>query len=682
MLKVNMKADELIKLLRNLGLHFTEYKHAAAVAVQDLHNIPELAPKMDSVVKNLWLVDGMKRHYILTALHDTRVEFKNIRRALKVKSIGLGDEKLMMEMVDAARGHLSPLSIFNDTEGKVKLLLDERLKEKKTILSHPLHNAATIEMPLEDYFVFFRHLNHEPEYINFDPLPPSEPTPPKSKEKEGHILGVTVKKAENFTEWYTQVIVRSQLIEYYDISGCYIYLPASYCIWEYFQKWFNGQLANRKVDNCYFPMFVSKAKLEKEKDHIEGFSPEVAWVTKSGDSDFVEPIAIRPTSETIMYPEYAKWIKSYRDLPLKLNQWNSVVRWEFKQPTPFIRSREFLWQEGHTAHLNEEEALDMVYDILDLYREFYEDHLAVPMIKGVKSESEKFAGGKITTTVETFIGASGRGIQAATSHLLGTNFAKMFEIEYEAANGTKQLVHQTSWGFTTRSIGIMIMVHGDDRGLVMPPKVAKIQVVIVPILNRKCDVSDDVVRVTRDIYQQLESAGIRVKLDDRQGCTPGFKYNHWELRGIPLRIEVGPRDVGDKICQIVARHSGEKIQVPLEDLKETIPKLLERVQTEMFANAKKQLDDSIVTGLTFDDVMPALRNNKCLLLPWCEDPSTEVEVKAETQRQSLEDSGIDSKTGGMKCFCIPLEQPPMPPGTKCFWTDKPAKRWSLWGRSY
>lgn len=290
-------------------------------------------------------------------------------------------------------------------------------------------------------------------------------------------LGMEAKKEENLPDWYSQVITKGELIEYYDVSGCYILRPWSYFVWEQIKNFFDGEIRKLGVQNCYFPIFISRGALEREKDHINDFSPEVAWVTKSGQSDLAEHIAIRPTSETGMYPAFAKWIQSHRDLPYKLNQWNNVVRWEFKHPQPFLRTREFLWQEGHTAFSNYKDASDEVYQILDLYAKVYTDLLAVPVIKGRKTEKEKFAGADWTTTIEAYISASGRGIQAATSHHLGQNFSKMFGIEFEAPEtGQKQYVYQNSWGLTTRTIGILTMIHGDNDGLILPPRVAFYQV--------------------------------------------------------------------------------------------------------------------------------------------------------------------------------------------------------------
>ena len=307
----------------------------------------------------------------------------------------------------------------------------------------------------------------------------------KGDKKKESGLGLSVKREEDFGAWFSQVVVAGDLIDYYDISGCYILKPWAYAQWEYLKEFFDREIKALDVENCYFPMFVSASRLEAEKDHIEDFAPEVAWVTRSGNTELEVPIAVRPTSETVMYPHYAQWIRSHRDLPLRLNQWCNVVRWEFKHPTPFIRSREFLWQEGHTAYATKEECDVEVRQILELYRRVYEEYLAVPVVPGMKSDKEKFAGGLYTTTVEAYVPGSGRGVQGATSHCLGQNFAKMFNIEFEDSSGGKSLAWQNSWGFTTRTLGVCHMVHGDDDGLVLPPKVAPVQTIVIPIPNSK-----------------------------------------------------------------------------------------------------------------------------------------------------------------------------------------------------
>ena len=376
------------------------------------------------------------------------------------------------------------------------------------------------------------------------------------------------------------------MIEYYDVSGCYILRPWSYFIWEQIKDFFDKEIRKLGVQNCYFPIFVSKAALEREKDHIADFAPEVAWVTKSGQTDLAEPIAIRPTSETVMYPAYARWIQSHRDLPLKLNQWNNVVRWEFKHPQPFLRTREFLWQEGHTAFANYKEAEEEVYQILDLYADVYRKLLAVPVIKGRKTEKEKFAGADWTTTIEAFIAASGRGIQAATSHHLGQNFSKMFGIEFEdPETNNKKHVYQNSWGITTRTIGILTMVHGDNTGLVLPPKVAFYQVVIVPCGITASLSKEDEAKLhdkCKEYEKLLNAADIRVHYDGRDNYSPGWKFNHWELKGVPVRIELGPKDLAAKKFVAVRRDLLKKVTYDDVNFAETIKKLLDEMQNDLY----------------------------------------------------------------------------------------------------
>ncbi|KAG0568351.1 hypothetical protein M758_6G011700 [Ceratodon purpureus] len=470
------------------------------------------------------------------------------------------------------------------------------------------------------------------------------------------------------------------MIEYYDVSGCYILRPWSYSIWESIKDFFDKEIKKMGIENTYFPLFVSEKALTKEKDHVEGFAPEVAWVTRSGDSQLEEPIAIRPTSETVMYPIFSKWIRGHRDLPLRINQWCNVVRWEFKHPTPFIRSREFLWQEGHTAFATKDEADVEVHQILELYRRVYEELLAVPVIKGVKSEVEKFAGGLYTTTVEAFIPATGRGVQGATSHCLGQNFAKMFEIFFEDENRERKMVWQNSWGLTTRTIGVMVMVHGDNKGLVLPPRVAPIQVVVIPVPFKGIDPSDECLKVTR----QLQEAGFRVKDDLRDNYSPGWKYSHWELKGVPLRIEIGPRDIEKKQVRVVRRDLEDKTEgrsqdIPMADLAVKIGEILETMQKALLEKAREEHDSCIVVAENWDDFMTALNNKKMVLAPWCDEVEVEESVKARTKGEA----------GAAKTLCMPFEQDTLPmvsntiaEGTKCFASGKPAKKWALWGRSY
>lgn len=505
--------------------------------------------------------------------------------------------------------------------------------------------------------------------------------------------GMEVSKAEDFGAWFSQLVTKTEMIELYDISGCYILRPWSCSMWDMIRDFFDAEIKKLGVQNAYFPLFVSQKRLTAEEDHIEGFAAEVAWVTKSGDADLEEPIAVRPTSETIMYPAYAKWIRSHRDLPLKLNQWSNVVRWEFKYPTPFIRSREFLWQEGHTAFATKEEADEEVLCILELYRRVYEELLAVPVIKGLKSDGEKFAGGLYTTTVEGFIPGNGRAIQGATSHCLGQNFSKMFHIEFEAESG-KQLVWQNSWGITTRTIGVMAMVHGDDQGLVLPPRIAPVQVVIVPIVRKGQE--EIVMAGATALAEDLKEAGIRVQADTRQEKNPGWKFNYWELKGVPLRLELGPRDLNAGTVVAVRRVDGTKLTFSRESVREEVCKALDDIQSSTFEKARVQRDEKIVGVNEWEEFVPALDRRTMVLAPWCKRSECEENVKERSgqesvARQQTDDGEVDVRalSGKAKTLCIPFEEElerlsveKLGEDALCFACGQKAVSHTLWGRSY
>lgn len=450
-------------------------------------------------------------------------------------------------------------------------------------------------------------------------------------------VGITVKKDEDTSEWYAQVIQKAELIEYTQVSGCYVLRPRAFAMWETAKEFLDTEIKKRGVKNTSFPIFIPENLLTKEAQHVEGFAPEVAWVTQGGKSELPERLAVRPTSETIMYDAFAKWIKSHRDLPLEINQWCNIVRWEFKHPTPFLRTREFLWQEGHTAHATEKQAWDRVYDILDLYHQVFKELFAIPTLKGIKSEKEKFAGGLATTSVETFL-PNGKAIQGATSHNLGQNFAKAFDISFLDEEGNTQLPWQTSWGFTTRSIGMLILFHGDDKGLVLPPRLAPEQVAIVPILFE--DSKQKVLDAANKIKEGLQD--FRVVLDDRDGYTPGWKFNNWEMKGACLRIEIGPKDVEKDSVVIVRRDTGKKEFVKTNEIKERVTKLLDDMQQDLYDNAKKRIDDAIVDVTSWDDFMNALGEKKLIRAPWCADVACEEAVK--------------DKSGGAKSLNIPFDQ--------------------------
>eukprot|EP00041_Stephanoeca_diplocostata_P035200 m.1231241 g.1231241 ORF g.1231241 m.1231241 type:complete len:1417 (+) comp24658_c0_seq1:93-4343(+) len=517
----------------------------------------------------------------------------------------------------------------------------------------------------------------------------------KEKKENKNVKGETklkvdAKKDEDLPSWYTQTIVKAEMIEYYDISGCYILRPAAYCIWDFIKEFFDGEIKKLGVENSYFPMFVPQKALELEKDHIEDFAPEVAWVTRSGQSELAEPIAIRPTSETVMYPSFRKWIQSHRDLPLRLNQWCNVVRWEFKQPQPFLRTREFLWQEGHTAYLTAEAAGVEVMQILELYARVYEELLAVPVVKGRKTEKEKFAGGDYTTTVEAYIPAAGRAIQGATSHHLGQNFAKMFKIEIENPEkpDEKQFVYQNSWGLTTRTIGVMVMVHGDDKGLVVPPRVARYQVVLIPtgIAGKNAPVAELKAKLTK-LAETLRAAGVRCTTDFRDNYTPAWKYNDWELKGVPLRLELGPRDMEQQQVVIVRRDNGVKQAVPENSLVETVPTMLEAMQSDMYARALKERDASVVLVDEWSNVVPRLNEKKLLQIPFCGGKDCEGQIKELTANAATEGEDVDENAPSMgaKSLCIPFSPlREVQPGEACIrpGCDAKAQCIAMFGRSY
>ncbi|KAM7015995.1 bifunctional glutamate/proline--tRNA ligase isoform 2-T2 [Tautogolabrus adspersus] len=499
-------------------------------------------------------------------------------------------------------------------------------------------------------------------------------------------LGLEAKKEENLADWYSQVITKAEMIEYYDVSGCYVLRPWSFSIWESIKEFFDREIKKLGVENCYFPMFVSQAALEKEKSHIEDFAPEVAWVTRSGKTELAEPIAVRPTSETVMYPAYAKWVQSHRDLPIKLNQWCNVVRWEFKHPQPFLRTREFLWQEGHTAFATKEEAAEEVLQILDLYARVYEELMAIPVVKGRKTEKEKFAGGDYTTTVEAFISASGRAIQGATSHHLGQNFAKMFEIMFEDPKrpGEKQLAFQNSWGITTRTIGVLTMVHGDNMGLVLPPRVACLQVVIIP-----CGVTASLSEQDREALMaqcskynsRLLQADVRVKTDVRDNYSPGWKFNHWELKGVPIRLEVGPKDMQQRQCVAVRRDTGAKVTIPEAEVEKKLVAMLEDIQNNLFKKASDDLKSNMLAVDTMEQFQKELDQGKIVQIPFCGGIECEDWIKKITAKDQDLEPGAPSM--GAKSLCIPFSPlKTLQPGQMCVSGKEAAQYYTLFGRSY
>jgi prolyl-tRNA synthetase len=441
--------------------------------------------------------------------------------------------------------------------------------------------------------------------------------------------GITVKKSENFSEWYIQVVQKAELADYAPVQGCMIIKPNGYAIWENIMNILDKEFKARGVKNVYFPQLIPESFLKKEAEHFQGFVPECAWVTIGGEKQLGERLALRPTSETIIYDAFSRWIRSWRDLPLKVNQWCNVTRWESSTKF-FVRTTEFLWQEGHTAHANKEEADEMMMEMIHVYEKFIQDYLAIPVLAGKKSDKEKFAGALTTTTVEALM-PDGRAIQMGTSHNLGQNFSRVFDVKFLDKENKESFVWNTSWGVSTRMIGALIMIHGDDKGLVLPPKIAYAHVVIVPIFY-KPEEKLKVIKKSNKVKERLEKAGLKVILDDREEYTPGWKFNEWELKGIPIRIEVGPKDVANKQVIAVRRDTFEKIVVEDKGMVKKINEILESIQKNLFDKAKKQLESNIFTVNTYEEFKNILENKGGFIRAcWCLNPKCEEKIKEETK---------------------------------------------------
>ncbi len=464
---------------------------------------------------------------------------------------------------------------------------------------------------------------------------------------------------EDFAKWYTDIVLKADLADYTDTKGCIAIKPYGYAIWENIQKYADEKFKKAGVKNVYMPVLIPEGLLQKEKDHVEGFAPEVAWVTIGGGEELDEKLCIRPTSETMFSTLYSKWVKSWRDLPLVYNQWCNVLRWE-KETRPFLRSREFLWQEGHTIHASQKEAEERTMQMLNIYQEVIEELLAIPVLKGRKTPKEQFAGAEATYTVETLM-HDGRALQAGTSHYFGQNFTKPFDIKFQNKEGKEEYAYQTSWGISTRLIGAVIMAHGDNRGLKLPPKVAPIQAVIVPVAIHKEGVLDK----ANQIYEELKEK-YRVELDDRDNYSNGYKFNDWEMRGVPVRIEIGPRDIENGVAIAVRRDTAEKITISLKDLNEELGKLLDKIQINMYNECKKRNETRTNVAMTMEEFEEKINKNQGYIKAmWCGDEECENKIKEQT---------------GAHSRCIPFEQEHI--SDTCVVCGKKAKEMVVWGRQY
>lgn len=479
-----------------------------------------------------------------------------------------------------------------------------------------------------------------------------------ANKETGFVQNITP-QSEDFSRWYTDVIKMTDLVDYSDVKGCMVIKPYGYGIWELIQHEMDARFKATGHKNAYFPLFIPESLLQKEADHVEGFAPEVAWVTHGGNEPLAERLAVRPTSETIICSMYSKWVQSYRDLPILYNQWCNVVRWE-KSTRPFLRTSEFLWQEGHTAHETAEEAQAETEKMLEVYREFAYNVLAIPVITGQKSEKEKFAGAMHTYTMEAMM-LDGKALQMGTSHNLGTHFSKVYDIQYLSREGQLEYVHQTSWGTSTRMIGGLIMVHGDERGLKLPPKVAPIQVIIIPVAAHKEGVLDK----ANALLAELRAAGIRADIDTREQ-SPGWKFNEWEMKGVPIRLEVGPRDIEQNQVVLVRRDNFEKNFYSMDGLADTIKELLDKVHEGMLASAMKFRDEKTTSAEDFESFKTAINGGNFVKGLWCGERECEDGIKEET---------------GATTRCMPFGES-APESGICVHCGKPAKRVMIFAKAY
>ena len=482
------------------------------------------------------------------------------------------------------------------------------------------------------------------------------------KQSQKKFENTITPQSEDYSQWYHDIISAADMAEHSSVRGCMIIKPYGYALWERTQEVLNKAFKKTGVENAYFPMLIPQGLLEKEEDHVEGFAPEVALVTKGGGKDLEEPLALRPTSETIMYEAYSKWVESYRDLPVLINQWANVFRWETRTRM-FLRTTEFLWQEGHTAHATQEEADERARQMLEVYRDFAENYAAIPVIPGRKSDSEKFAGALHTYTIEAMM-QDGKALQYATSHNLGDNFAKAFDITFLDENNDQQFVWQTSWGLSTRSIGGLIMAHSDDKGLILPPKMASIQAVIVPIYKSGPD-EELVNQKAHSIKQTLEKANVSAKVDDRSNLRPGEKFFEWEKKGVPLRIEIGPRDIENNQAVFVRRDTGEKEIIGLDGVENSAVHVMELIQDNLFHLSKKRQEENTKRVEEWSDFEEAIQNHSFVLAHWDGTSETESKIKELTKATIR---------------CLPFSEKDES-GT-CILTGKPSKRRVLFARAY
>jgi len=601
--------EQIMKLLEESNTEYEEFGHEPVYTCEQMSKV--LKTREENIAKSLVFKTGEGHFILVVSPGNKSVNKRRLGEIVGSKHIKLASPDEVLKKIGCSVGCVHPFGNLVN----IKTYFDEDISQYDYIYFNPGSHEKSIKIKTRDLIALVN-----PEIIK---LEKESKKIPKKEE-----IGIILKKETDFSEWYVEVVRKAGLADYARIKGFIVFMPYAYSIWENIANFLDRRLKELGHKNAYFPLLIPESLLKKEAKHFEGFVPEVFWVTHSGDNELGERLAVRPTSETIAYDSYAKWIRSWRDLPLLLNFWNSVLRAEIKSTKPFLRTTEFLWQEGHTAHATKREADEEVMKILNLYKDLIENYLAIPVLIGKKSEREKFAGALYTTTLESIM-PDGKALQMGTSHNLGQNFARPFDITFTDKDGEEKHVWQTSWAVTTRLIGALIMVHGDDKGLIIPPKIAPTKVVIIPILfgNREKEIIDK----CRKVKMELENIEISVEFDDRHEYTPGWKFNHWELKGVPVRIEIGPRDIVNNQITLVRRDTGNRYTVNDDEIIDEVKRLLDDIQENLFKKAKETQEKFITRVDDYDEFKLILENKKGFIKTcWCGSTECEDKIKEET----------------------------------------------------
>lgn len=641
--------NNVLKLLDDKKIKYELIEHEEVHTMEDMEKLGLL--EKGYVCKNLFLRNANgKEHYVLSCHHSKDVKIDELKEKIKSSRLSFGSADRLQKYLNLENGYVSPFGVINDESKSVKFIFDKEVTKQNKVAFHPNTNTATVFLAFEDVKSIIEEHGNEVIIIDLD----------KKEEKETKkLVQAITSRDEDFAQWYTDVVKEARLCDYTSVKGCMIYMPNGYAIWEFIQKDLDKRFKDTGVENVYLPVLIPETLLQKEGDHIKGFAPEVAWVTEGGCEKLEERLCIRPTSEVLFCDHWQKDVHSYRDLPKVYNQWNSVLRWE-KTTRPFLRSREFLWQEGHTIHSTAQEGRDRTLTMLKVYHDFITESLAIPLITGRKTDSEKFAGAEETYTVEAMM-HDGKALQSGTSHYFGNSFAAAFDIKFLNKENQLESPYQTSWGLSTRVIGALIMVHGDDSGLVLPPKIAPTQAMIIPIGNK-----NEVIAKAKELLEELNTSNIRTKID-LTDKTPGWKFSEQEKLGIPVRIEIGPRDLENNEVIVVRRDNREKIKVRIDQLADKLPEILTTIQKDMYQRAKEFLDSHITSATTMEEMIEKFNKERCFVKAmWCGDENCEDEIKY--------------RTGGAGSRCIPFEEEHL--SDNCIFCGKPAKHMVYFGKSY